>query len=332
MPKGSPDRTKTLYPLQKVETVDVSKEWGPELGNPHLFWLARQFTLKLECGHTDVRVKNVRSLDETLGRLPKRIRCKSCPGETREAAIAPNPVPERDPFAVTLVTAALRHDAEHQDELLTWANVYTRWIPDDGLRAGARASVALTLIDGYLPLAHYGKDWVQGLRLREAITAWAENPTDGNRAAVPAAAKRAYGAQLSQRVGVERFESETAHTAWFARRGIIAAAGIASTAPGHPADAILESITWDQKVRRNFYAGLRAKREGANALADQEIAYAEAGYPGLGSESTEQAWSEMQRFYHDNYPTVDVTLAPIMRVLLEVYAAQINLMQEVLYC
>lgn len=90
--------------------------------------------------------------------------------------------------------------------------------------------------------------------------AWANDPSSENAGTVRVESRRAYGSQSARRTGRN----------WLARRGIIAAAKIAS-GPPYDTKGILESLSWHRSTRQAHYASLFSLRSELGSLhADAE--------------------------------------------------------------
>lgn len=173
--------------------------------------------------------------------------------------------PAFDPIAGALVAAVAHLDPDRQDAMFTWADRYGRWISNDRRRARIYGAVGIYLVDAYAPAAEPGRtdqgEWPPATAVRDAIIDWSANPTDLNRVSVRRAARRAYNAQSTRlqsgsadaRGGASRSDD------WFARRGIIAAALVASRPP-YNVNGVMESITWDSFTRTEYRDRLRAAR------------------------------------------------------------------------
>ena len=84
-------RKRLLHPLRRVVHIDVSDEVGEELGDPRRFWLDRRYTMALECGHQQSRIKYNHKRLPPEEFMPKRVRCKDCPGMSVPVKERPSP-------------------------------------------------------------------------------------------------------------------------------------------------------------------------------------------------------------------------------------------------
>lgn len=237
-----------ISPLRRVANVTVSEKAGEAL-NPHYFWLTWEYTLRLDCGHTQVRARCVYdgspAPEDLNPPLPGRVRCGDCPPVVprpnfRHQKVKPAPV--FDPVMGALVAAMCKAAPDRQDTLLGWVATHGRYVADEALRARAYGAMALVLIDTYLPAT----DNPHAFEVRDAVRRWAEAPTTENRAEARRATLRLY-------------KSQHRDGDWYAHRGIIAAAKLTSTHP-HNIHGALEAPTWDSTTRSVFYAGLWALR------------------------------------------------------------------------
>lgn len=248
-------------PLRHVERVAVSEESGTAL-NPNYFWLTREYSLTLECGHVQVRARCAfeGSAPEKLNPpLPQRVRCANCPSvPSRGRSRNRKPDPVFDPVVGNLVGAMCKGAPERQDSLLEWVDRYGRYVADEVQRDRAYAAVTLTVIDAYLPDTRNA----HAHGVRAAVQRWSEDPTEENRDEIRRASRRLYDAQLRD-------------GDWYAHRGIIEAVKITSPRP-HNIQAVLECPTWDNATRSMFYNKLWALRNKHDeARTREEIALRE---------------------------------------------------------
>lgn len=248
--------TTTTAPLRRVDAITVSDEHGTAL-NPNYFWLTWEYTLSLECGHTQVRARCAYNFDPAPDKLdpplPKRIRCTACspiPSRSRPRKHKPDPV--FDPVVGNLVAAMCKAAPDQQDSLLEWVDRHGRYVPDEARRHRSYAAMALRAIDTYLPDTRNA----HASAIRTAVARWADTPTDENRAEVRRAARRLYNAQ--------RRDGD-----WYAHRGIIDAAKLASPHP-HNVAGVVSCPTWDHATRSDFYNKLWAIRHEYDEVRDAE--------------------------------------------------------------
>lgn len=291
--------TKHIQPLQAVMNVTVSEKRGKDL-NPYYFWMAREFTLHLQCGHTDIRARDVYgrsvvtgadlSVEGIIASMPKRIRCKTCPPKTiTSRPKSKTPDPEYDPLVVALAMAARHADPNTETEMLTWLADNGRFVADPDARDRAHRAVIVELVDRYAEDAHP----VHAPVATAAVHAWAADPTEENRQAARKLVRRLYSAQHSD-------------GKWFANRGFVAAA--ACMAPAGRPTRVLEAITWDAETRAPFYANLLAERTLADANAAAGLATAAGDHI-----------SEVDRLLREEWPTISTSHIPAVRHLLETY-------------
>lgn len=325
--------TREIWPLRRVGHVEASQKRGKDL-NPHYFWLAREFSLHLECGHVDVRVKNVtamRSATTTAGIIasfPQRVRCSQCPPKTVSTRPAPHqPDPPFDPIAGALAATAMRLVPDRQDDLLAWVARYGRWLSDESQRSRAHGAVALHLIDTYTPTAESfdlnpsRAGWPQAHAVREAVARWAHDPTGANRTAVQRAARRAYDGQNTRRLDNN----------WIARRGIIAAAKVSSKTP-HNVEGILEAITWDHQTRTSFYDQLWDLRHELDRVRATEVETPLPAENGPLGAWTRAAFAQrestlienLHNLYDQGYPAAEIQHLPLMLACIDAYQKSIS--------
>jgi hypothetical protein len=285
---------------------------GASLGS-HLFWLARRFTMTLECGHDQRRIRcafdfsNPERLDPPL---PARVRCSECPATpSRGGGPKPKKPPVYDPMIAALVTAMHKVDPR-QESLLDWIQIYGRYVADDAWRARAYAAMACRAIDEYLPLT--GNPAADGVRA--AIAAWSADPSVELRAVVRTATRRLYG---SQRSGGD----------WCAHRGIISAATIISPAP-HNIAGILDCLTWDFGTRATYYCRLWDLRFQHDAVRKHEAEAFLADDPETISAANARAQAIMAEaavVMRETWPTLDNKHLGLATELLAAYEGVVAL-------
>lgn len=232
-----------IAPLRRVTSIAVSEESGEAL-NPHYFWLTWEYTLRLDCGHTQVRARCAYSQDPAPEKLtpplPECVRCADCPPKTsrnyRHQKVTPAPV--FDPVMGALVAAMCKAAPDLQYTLIEWAANHGRYVPDEVQRCRAYGAVALLVIDTYLP----GTQNPRAAEVRDAVQRWSDAPTADNRA-------------LARRATLRLYKSQRRDGDWYAHRGIIAAAKLTSPPP-HNVHGVLECPTFDNVTRSVFYSGL----------------------------------------------------------------------------
>lgn len=253
--------TTSLAPLRRVQQVTASQQAGTEL-NPHYMWCTREFTLSLDCGHGQVRAR-LQVPGEGDPQFPQRVRCRDCPpsaARPRSRTVRHRPAPRFDPVASALITDMLQAAPDRQDEFLDWVRRHGHYEPDATRRQRGYAAMARAACDAYLP----STDNERAHAVRTAIEHWHEQPGEHARAGVRRAAKRLYSTQ--RRDGV-----------WFAHRGILEAAKLASPHPNN-VEAVVEAPTWGFETRSEWQAGLWSMRlwhklqRGAEEIAVREDA------------------------------------------------------------
>jgi hypothetical protein len=252
---GATTATKAIAPLIRVVGVTVSEKSGSDL-NPHYFWMAHEYTMALECGHTAIRIRDAYhgpKPEQLNPPLPQRVRCRSCEPKLRVVAErAPKLAPAYDPLASALVSAAMQLlGDDRQDDLFTWIAAHGRFIADDTVRARVYGTLGLHLVDANLALA----DQTHCVTARETLAAWTSNPTEENRTAVRSARQRVYGAQNQGKTG-SNYRSEGLRTTWYARRAIHSALNVASETPRHAVDAVISTLISDQETMSTFHGKL----------------------------------------------------------------------------
>lgn len=303
--------TRGIFPLRKVLEVSVSEEMGEELGSRHYFWMDRRYTMTLECGHQQTRVKaNLQHL-APADLLPKSVRCKNCSTVSVPPPKA-KPSPKYDHLATTLVGAILGvGGGPEEDRALSWVQEYGGWIANEKVRASVYGAVAVFLLDAMLDdkkVRHSGA-------LRTAIEEWASNPNEATKNAVRKTTRRLYNTQ------------GTPGNDWLAARALICLGRIASLG-NQSARGVVEALTWDKTSRVEFYERLWAAHHTVDYQASRGIMVA-----GLGIEpeereealkqiaqDTRQAREELARIWHDEYPEVGDHHLPLLMYLLRVFS------------
>lgn len=301
---------RVLHPLRRVVHIDVSEEMGPDLGNPHYFWLDRRYTMTLECGHVEARVKCNHKRLPPEEFMPKRIRCKDCPGVS--VPLRKRPAPPYDYLASSLVGAifGVGNDSD-EDIALAWVQEHGRWIEDDRVRASIYGTVAVFLLDAMLD----DKTVRYSDTLRSAIQAWASDPTDETKAGVRRAARRVYDTQ------------KTDGNDWYTARALICLGRIASMGTTS-AKGVVEALTWDRNSREEFYERLWAARHTMDYQASRQLLVAgvamdmddrDEALKEVARE-TQESREELSRIWNDEYPQVGGHHLPLLHHLLEVFA------------
>lgn len=253
------ESTTSLAPLRRVQQVTASCEAGTEL-NPHYMWCTREFTLELDCGHGQVRAR-LRGPGEESPQFPQRVRCRDCPpvaARRRSRAGRRRPAPQFDPVVAALITDMLQAAPDREDEFLEFIRHHGGYEPEPARRQRAYAAMARVVVEDYLP----STDNERAHAVHAALQQWHEQPTEPARTAVRRAAQRLYNSQLRD-------------GQWFAHRGILDAAKLASPHP-HNVAAVTEAPTWDTETRSEWQADLWAARawhdlqRGAEELAVRE--------------------------------------------------------------
>lgn len=308
---GTQGKTRRIHPLRRVEHIDVSEEMGADLGNPHYFWLDRRYTMTLECGHEQARVKFNHEHLPPEEFMPKRVRCKDCPRVS--VPTRKRPSPKYDHLASTLVGAILGASDSGDDEgiALAWVQEEGTWIEDERVRARTYGSVALFLLDTMLD----DKTVRYSSALRNSIEEWAHDPKDRTKSKTRKNARRLYNAQHAP------------GNDWLAARALICLGRITSMG-SQSARGVVEALTWDRESREGFYERLWMARYRVDTHAPMGLLVAgvEAD-PGDReerlreiSESMREAREELSRVWHEEYPEVGVHHLPLLMHLLEVFS------------
>lgn len=296
-------------PLRRVVEVTASEESGTAL-NSHYFWMTWEYSLRLDCGHTQVRARCAYSGDPAPDKLdpalPQHVRCADCPPNTsrryRHQKVKPAPV--FDPVMGALVAAMCKAAPDLQFTLIEWAANHGRYVTNEAQRCRAYGAVALTVIDTYLPAT----DNRHAPAVREAVQRWSETPTAANLVEVRRAAHRLYNSQ--HRDGD-----------WYAHRGILAAAKITSPAP-HNIHGVLDCPTWDSTTRSVFYAGQRALRHEHDDAAERGLTALVGGDEAGIREHGEVAAAlrnELARVTQAGEPTLGEQHVPLAQAMLAAY-------------
>lgn len=303
-------KTRRLYPLRKVQQVTVSEEMGPDLGNPHYFWLDRRYTMTLECGHQQARVKFNHQHLPPEEFMPKSVRCKEC--RPVSVPLKEKPSPKYDHLASTLVGSILGvGTGDDEDVALAWVQEYGEWIKDEKVRAATYAGVAVFLLDTMLD----DKTVRHSDALRSAIVAWAGKPNENTKTKVRKAARRLYGSQHAD------------GNDWLTARALICLGRIAGMGT-RSARGVVEALTWDKTSREGFYERLWTARHTLDHQASRGLLV--AGLPmDTGdreealrqiAQETQEAREELSRIWHDEYPQVGEHHIPLLMHLLDVFA------------
>lgn len=303
--------TRDIFPLRKVLEVSVSEEMGEALGSRHYFWLNRRYTMTLECGHQQARVKANHQHLSPEELMPKSVRCKDCSTVSVPLPKA-KPSPKYDHLATTLVGAILGvGGGPEEDKALSWVQEYGGWIDNEQTRASVYGAVAVFLLDAMLDdkvVRHSGA-------LRTAIEDWASNPDDTTKETVRRTARRLYNTQ------------GTPGNDWLAARALICLGRIASLGT-QSARGVVEALTWDKTSRVEFYERLWAARHTVDYQASRGIIVAgllldaderEEALKQVAQE-TRDAKAELRRIWHDEYPKVGDHHLPLLLHLLAIYA------------
>lgn len=302
-------KRKTLHPLRNVVHIDVSEEMGSELGSPRYFWLDRRYTMTLECGHQQTRVKFNHENLPPAEFMPKRVRCKDCPGVS--VPIKERPTPTYDHLASALVGSILGVGGETDEAIaLEWVQEHGRWIESQTERAATYGTVATYMLDTMLD----GRTVKHSEVLREAITKWARTPNEKTRNEVRRVARRLYNVQ------------HAAGNDWFTARALICLGRIA-TMDHRSARGIVEALTWDRNSREGFYQRLWTARHHLDhhsvqgllvAGLEMDVDEREDALREIAQE-TMTAKDELSRIWHDEYPQVGSHHLPLLIHLLSVF-------------
>lgn len=299
-----------LHPLRRVTHVDVSEEMGADLGNPHYFWLDRRYTMTLECGHEQARVKFNHEHLSPEEFMPKRVRCKDCPGVS--VPVKKRPSPTYDYLASTLVGAIFGvGEDKDEDVALEWVQEHGGWIEEDTIRAATYGAVAVYLLNTMLD----DKTVRHSEALRTAIEKWANNPVEKTRFEVRKVARRLYNAQHAE------------GNDWLTARALICLGRIASL-DFRSARGVVEALTWDKNSREDFYERLWSARHSLDHHSTQGMLVAGLAMDVRDREealkeialATQEARRELARIWDDEYPQVGSHHLPLLLHLLDVFA------------
>lgn len=296
-------RTRPLHPLQKVQHVEVSEEQGPALGNPHYFWMARRYTMTLQCGHQQSRVRSNFEDLPAEDFMPKAVRCMECPAT--EVPVKDKPAPKYDHLASTLVGAILGiGSGKEQDAALSWVQEHGDWITSETARAATYGAVAVFLLDVMLD----DKTVRHADTLRKDIETWAHHPTAQTKDQVRKTARRLYNAQKSP------------GNDWFAARALICLGRIPSMGT-NSAEGVVESLTWDRTSREGFYERLWEARYDID-LQTNLLNSRLAAVVDLQSvhKALEKSKAEFADIWNNQYPKVAEHHLPLLMHLLNIYA------------
>ena len=282
-------RVKPVAPLRSVRSVSVSEKCGSAL-NPHYFWHTWEFTLALDCGHTQVRARygqdsvDAPSPESLRPPLPKTVRCKQCPSQRSRAT---QHEPKFDRLVAALVASMCLAVPSERSALLSWAATNAGHIADDAVRARARGVLALVGIDAVL--AAGGREKI-GSRVRSAVARWAEDPTGDRRDEVRRAAR-----QLSSNItgGGEGLLGE----------GIVQAAFVVSPFP-YDARGVFGCVA-------AIGAGVSAQSGTLGGLL------ANAGK--LTAAEEDSVWGELREALGDDFVRLDESHAPHVAAMLAAY-------------
>lgn len=300
-----------LHPLRTVEAIEVSNEMGPEeLGNPHLFWMARRYTMSLECGHQDARIScNFHHLEpEDL--MPKRVRCKECPAES--VPVRTKAAPKHDNLATALTGALLGIATEdEQGPILNWFQAHGAWIVNEEQRARVYGAVALAAFD----MMAEGRTVKHSSDLRTSIELWSAEPSEENREQVRTIARRLYKAQHAP------------GNHWFSARALVCLGRVASMSK-HSSSGLIEALTWDEKSREGFYADLLAARREFDRAAHLAVLSVTVEDDSRIREhmltdsvrSRITARDKMAKIWNERYPQISAHHAPALFRLLSAYS------------
>lgn len=282
-------RVKPVAPLRSVQSVSVSEKCGSAL-NPHYFWHTWEFTLALDCGHTQVRARyghdsvDAPSPESLRPPLPKKVRCKQCPSQRSRAT---EREPKFDRLVAALVASMCLAVPSERSALLSWAATNAGHIGNDAVRARARGALALVGIDALLTAGAREKI---GSRVRSAVARWADDPTDDRRDDVRRAAR-----QLSSNIrgGGEGLIDE----------GIVQAAFVVSPFP-HDARGVfgcVAAIGAGVPMQSGTLRGLLAN--GGKLTAAEE----------------DSVWGELREALGDDFVRLDESHAPQVAAMLAAY-------------
>lgn len=306
MPKR---KRKILHPLRRVVEIDVSEEMGAELGNPHYFWLDRRYTMTLECGHVQARVRYNPDHLPPAEFMPKRVRCKVCPGVS--VPVKERPAPTYDHLASALVGSILGVGTEADEDIaLGWVREHGKWIEPQAVRAATYGTVAVYLLDTMLD----GRTVRHAEVLRETILKWSRRPNEKTRAQVRKVARRLYNVQHAE------------GNDWFTARALVCLGRIASM-DHRSARGVVEALTWDRNTREGFYERLWTARHYLDHQSTQGLLVAGLEMD-MGereealreiAEEAQEAKKELLRIWHDEYPQVGSYHLPLLLHLLSVF-------------
>lgn len=284
-------KTRVLQPLRRVRRITETGRTGQQIG-PHCFWLAHEFKLNLECGHAQLRVRDVYDdLDTVKQSLPKRVRCEQCNPVERKVRSAPqNLAPQWDYLALDLNGSFLAVGGSLGDM------VDVAYLSDEAQRRQAHVRVAAALVSYFAPAAGHERTNDILAALRSAH----DDPSDTQLAEIRRQTRRLYHSQ------------HRGQGSWYARRGIIAAIGVIVETKA-AATKYGEALSWaDTASRDTFYEALRDLRQ---RYDDQ------AGMVSQLSEMADQAMLDGLGDYHVNEELV-THANETWKELEQAYAAQ----------
>ncbi|SLH38278.1 17 kDa surface antigen family protein [Mycobacteroides abscessus subsp. massiliense] len=276
---------KPLRPLRSVSSIAVSEKRGQDL-NPHYFWLTWEYTLTLDCGHTQIRARMGdlgadSPKPETLRPpLPKKVRCKDCPPQRCPPQSAE---PKFDQLLAALIAALCQAIPSERSALLSWAAAHAGHINDDTIRARAHGALALVGVDALLAA---GAQHKIGSRVRAALAQWADDPIDDHRDEVRRAARH-----LADHVGRGEPLLDGA---------IVQSASVLSPFP-HNARGIFTCITAlgaDAPAGTESFAGLLAGVEKLTAAQEDSV------------------WGELRQTLGDDLPELDESHGSLVAAML----------------
>lgn len=301
-------KTRDVFPLRQVNDIDVSEKMGTEL-NPHYFWKTREYTLTLDCGHSEVRTScNFEHL-EVRELMPKKVRCKKC--EPKVVLVRKKMNPKYDHVASALAGAILDiGDEGERDKALDWVADNGRWIEDDTQRARTYGRIALSVFDVMMT----DRTVKHSDSLRSAVIEWMNDPTDDTKEAVRKVSRRLYSAQHAP------------GNDWFAARALVCLGRITSMGK-HSSSGIIEALTWDNESREDFYKHLFQARHkldvsdqsSIRSLTISDDVEERSRVFESAVQKRESALKEMNRIWDEEYPSVGQHHLALLFHLMNVY-------------
>jgi hypothetical protein len=210
-----------------------------------------------------------------------------------------------------LISAMCQGIPDRQDDLLDWATRHGRYVADPLRRARAYGALACVALDAYLPDTLHPA----ATAVRSAVEVWASDPSAENRAQVRRKVRRLYRSQHSK------------DGSWYAHRGIIDAAGIASPYP-HNVRAVVKSPTWDSVTRAEFYArlwDLRDRFDSSQARTVLSLLIGEHELAHRHATDAQALQAELSTAFRTRQPVIGPQHADLASAMLTAYQRALSL-------